>query len=65
MGSEMCIRDRIQNAVFGVLEQAHFDPKDLNDDLSWQVFDEFLASIDGRKRFLLTEDIQQFGTIQT
>jgi len=50
----------IQKAVFGVLEQAHFDPKDLNDDLSWQVFDEFLASIDGRKRFLLAEDIQQF-----
>jgi len=50
----------IQNAVFGVLDQAHFDPKDLNDDLSHQVFDEFLASIDGRKRFLLAEDIQQF-----
>ncbi len=51
----------IQNAVFGVLEQAHFDPKDLNNDLSKQVFDEFLSSIDGRKRFLLAEDIQQFA----
>jgi carboxyl-terminal processing protease len=50
----------IQNAVFGVLEQAHFDPKELDDDLSAQVFDEFLASIDGRKRFLLAEDITQF-----
>ena len=49
----------IQNAVFGVLEQAHFDPKELNDEMSNEVYDEFLESIDGRKRFLLQEDLDQ------
>ncbi len=47
----------IQNALIGVLDQAHFDPKDFNDELSTQVFEEFLLSVDGRKRFFTQEDI--------
>lgn len=47
----------IQNAVMNVLNQAHFDPKTLNDDFSKEVFMEFLQTVDGRKRFFTQEDI--------
>jgi len=47
----------IQKTVLTVIEQVHFDPVELTDELSSQVFDDFLSAIDGRKRFLTKEDI--------
>jgi len=47
----------IQRTVLNVLEQVHFDPADLNDEFSAQVYDAFLESIDGRKRFFTQEDL--------
>ncbi|MFT4566059.1 MAG: carboxyl-terminal processing protease [Saprospiraceae bacterium] len=51
-------RDKvIQKTVLTVLEQVHFDPVELTDEFSSEVFDDFLGAIDGRKRFLTKEDI--------
>lgn len=55
----------IQNAVLSVLDQAHFDPKVLDDNLSRQVYKEFLESLDGRKRFLTKEDIALLQVYET
>lgn len=49
----------IQNAVLSILDQAHFDPVDLDDEFSTKAFDQFLEYIDGRKRFFTHEDIVQ------
>lgn len=43
-----------------VLNRGHFDAKTLNDDLSEQVFHEYLDAIDGQKRFFLQSDFKEF-----
>ena len=43
-----------------VLENAHFDPKDLNDEFSSGVFDDYLAQLDPLKRYFHKSDIQEF-----
>ncbi|MGD1998682.1 MAG: S41 family peptidase, partial [Flavobacteriaceae bacterium] len=43
-----------------VLDRGHFDAKTLNDDLSEQVFHEYLDAIDGQKRFFLQSDFKEF-----
>lgn len=43
-----------------VLERGHYEPKDINDDFSVQVFNGFLDIIDPTKRFFLESDIQDF-----
>lgn len=48
----------IQNAVMSVLNQAHFDPKPLDDEFSKEAFSEFLETLDGRKRFFTQEDLE-------
>lgn len=55
----------IQKAVLNVLEQAHFDPKDINDQFSEQVYTDFLETIDGRKRFLTQSDLDQLAPYKT
>jgi len=52
----------IQRAVIGILEQHHFQPEDINDDFSSEVFDTFLKFMDGRKRFFTQEDISRLET---
>jgi len=47
----------ILNAVLQYLEMLHFLPKDLNDDFSAQVFDEYLRSMDPSKRFLIQSEL--------
>lgn len=47
----------IQSTVLNILNQAHFDPKVLNDEFSKEAFNVFLEYIDGRKRFFTQEDI--------
>ncbi len=43
-----------------VLERGHFDPKDLNDDFSEQVYSHYLDQIDPLKRYFYKSDIEEF-----
>lgn len=43
-----------------ILEQGHYNPKDINDDFSAQVFNGFLDAIDPTKRYFLESDVQEF-----
>ena len=42
------------------LNQAHFDPKQINDEFSQMVFNQYLKKLDYQKRFLLQPDIDNF-----
>ncbi len=43
-----------------VLERGHYQPKDINDDFSASVFDDFINVLDPTKRYFLQEDILEF-----
>lgn len=43
-----------------VLERGHYEPKDINDDFSTNVFDDFIEIIDPTKRYFLASDIAEF-----
>jgi carboxyl-terminal processing protease len=44
-----------------VLEQGHFNPKDINDDFSEQVFKDYLDQLDPFKRYFYQSDIEEFN----
>lgn len=48
----------IIQAVKAVLDQVHFDPKNMDDTFSEDVFETYLKMLDGSKRFLTQKDIQ-------
>ena len=43
-----------------VLEKGHYDPKDIDDDFSVSVFEDFIDIIDPTKRYFIEEDILEF-----
>ncbi|NNF18487.1 MAG: carboxy terminal-processing peptidase [Flavobacteriaceae bacterium] len=43
-----------------VLERGHYEPKNINDDFSVNVFEDFINVIDPTKRYFLQEDIADF-----
>ena len=43
-----------------VLERGHYEPKDINDDFSVSVFEDFISVVDPTKRYFLEEDIAEF-----
>jgi len=43
-----------------VLERGHYEPKDLNDNFSSEVFDGFIDILDPTKRYFLEDDIRDF-----
>ncbi|NNE76898.1 MAG: carboxy terminal-processing peptidase [Pricia sp.] len=43
-----------------VLEKGHYEPKDIDDDFSVSVFEDFIDVIDPTKRYFLEEDIAEF-----
>lgn len=43
-----------------VLERGHYEPKDINDDFSVSVFEDFIDIIDPTKRYFLEDDIREF-----
>ncbi|MEK6153396.1 carboxy terminal-processing peptidase [Flavobacteriaceae bacterium 3-367] len=43
-----------------VLERGHYEPKDINDDFSANVFEDFIDIIDPTKRYFLEADILEF-----
>ncbi|WP_452219142.1 carboxy terminal-processing peptidase [Lacinutrix undariae] len=44
-----------------VLEQGHFSPKDINDDFSEHVFNDYLDQLDPFKRYFYASDIEEFA----
>ncbi|WP_456867883.1 carboxy terminal-processing peptidase [Galbibacter sp. BG1] len=44
-----------------VLENAHFNPKDVDDDFSEHVYDNYIESLDPLKRYFLQSDIDEFN----
>ena len=43
-----------------VLNQGHFEPQELNDDFSANVFDDYLNQLDPFKRYFYESDIKEF-----
>ena len=43
-----------------VLERGHYEPKDINDDFSVSVFEDFIEVIDPTKRYFMKEDLLEF-----
>ncbi len=43
-----------------VLEKGHYEPKEINDDFSVSVFEDFIDVIDPTKRYFLASDIAEF-----
>ncbi|MCA0151903.1 carboxy terminal-processing peptidase [Winogradskyella vincentii] len=43
-----------------VLDQGHFDPQELNDDFSANVFEDYLSQLDPFKRYFYASDIEEF-----
>lgn len=44
-----------------VLNQGHFDAKDINDEFSKEVYKDYLESLDGSKRFFYASDVEEFN----
>ncbi len=49
----------IVNAILKYLELYHFEPIEIDDAFSEKAFDNYLKSIDGRKRFLIQSEVDQ------
>src|SRR5690606_13831870 len=47
-----------------VLDQGHFNPKDINDDFSQHVFNNYLNQLDPFKRYFYESDIKEFSAYQ-
>ena len=45
-----------------VIDRGHFDPKDINDAFSENVYTSYLENIDGQHRFFLKSDINSFNS---
>lgn len=43
-----------------VIERGHFDPKNIDNEFSEKMFDEFIENMDGQHRFFLSSDIGNF-----
>jgi carboxyl-terminal processing protease len=43
-----------------VLERGHYEPKEINDDFSVSVFEDFIDILDPTKRYFLEDDIMEF-----
>ncbi len=52
-------------AVLSGFGQLHYQPKDINDDFSSQIFDFYLDQVDGGRRFLTQEDIAKLEGYRT
>ncbi len=51
----------ILNAIMQFLEVYHFEPMAIDDSFSNKAFDNYLKSIDGRKRFLTQDEVNQLS----
>ncbi len=54
----------ILNIMLSVMDQIHFEPKDLDDDFSKQAFERYLNSLDGARRYLIQPEVEQLKAYQ-
>ena len=54
--------EEILRLVGEMLRQAHFNPKDINDDFSKKIFDKYLSELDPEKNMFLAADVNQLDT---
>jgi len=55
----------IMQTILGGINQLHYDPLDVNDDLSGKVFDLYLDRLDGGKRFLTQADLDKMAPFKS
>lgn len=55
----------LMQAILQGLNRLHFQPKDIDDKFSRQVYDLYLKDMDGGKRFFLKSDIEQLKAFET
>jgi carboxyl-terminal processing protease len=55
----------IQRTVMSVLEQVHFDPLKLDDEMSKEIYTSFIEYLDGSKRYYTQEDLNQLAVYKT
>ncbi|MGO3182390.1 MAG: carboxy terminal-processing peptidase [Aequorivita sp.] len=48
-----------------VLQKGHYDPKDINDEFSVEVYENFIKGLDPLKRYFLASDIAEFSKYKT
>ncbi len=48
-----------------VLQKGHYDPKDINDQFSAEVYEDFIKGVDPLKRYFLASDIAEFSKYKT
>ncbi len=48
-----------------VLQKGHYSPKDINDEFSTQVYEDFINGLDPLKRYFLASDIAEFSKYKT
>lgn len=53
------------NIVTYVLERGHYEPKDINDAFSEEVYDSFINGLDPLKRYFIASDIAEFEKYKT
>ncbi len=53
------------SVILHSLTTSHYQPKEVNDDFSKKVFDEYLKTIDINKKFLIKEDVDQLKKFHT
>lgn len=51
----------ILTGVMKFMDQVHYNPETMNDELSAVIFDEYIASLDSRKRFLTQEEVNKLA----
>jgi len=51
--------------IIHMLEQAHFEPKEMNDEFSANVFQDYLNQLDPYKRYFYQSDIEEFSVFET
>lgn len=51
----------ILHGVMTFMDQVHYQPQEMNDELSEMIFDEYIDAMDGRKRFLTQEEVDQMA----
>ncbi len=48
-----------------VLQKGHYDPKDINDEFSADVYENFINGLDPLKRYFLASDVEEFSKYKT
>ncbi len=59
--SEDASKDKLlMELITYFMQRGHFDPKDISNDFSEDLYNTFLEMLDGQKRYFLKKDIAQF-----